>query len=154
MYISGLPTCMSVCSMHAWYLQISEGGLRSPGTGVTEGCDLPWGCWEATPGLLQEQALLISQPSFQPLIFLLYLLIFKLILSICLHAWSQDNVKRWAFSCCHLGPSDWVLGSQDEQRVPACPHLSCSSTVQENAWKPKYRENFLVSPDLFSCSKL
>jgi hypothetical protein len=39
-------------------------GARSPGTGVTGGCDPPYRCWEINPGALPwNQALLTSKPS-------------------------------------------------------------------------------------------
>ena len=41
-------------------------GVRCPGTGVTDGCELPCGCWELNPGPLEK--LLTAEPSLQPLI--------------------------------------------------------------------------------------
>lgn len=38
--------------------QKSEEGIRSPGTGATYGCELPYGCWEPNPGPLDEQPVL------------------------------------------------------------------------------------------------
>jgi hypothetical protein len=39
-------------------------GVVSPGTGVTDSCGLPCGCWELNPGPLEEQrVLLITKPS-------------------------------------------------------------------------------------------
>lgn len=59
----------------------SKEGAPSPETGVTGGYQLPCGCRELTSGLLQEQqALLISEPSLQPLSF-----------SICLFCFVFDN---------------------------------------------------------------
>ena len=52
-------------SMHVC-MQRPEEGIRSLGTGVTDGCELPCGCWEWNPGPLQEQQLyLIPKPSLQ-----------------------------------------------------------------------------------------
>jgi hypothetical protein len=35
--------------------------------GVTDGCELPSGCWELNPGPLEEQqVLLTAEPSYQP----------------------------------------------------------------------------------------
>jgi len=40
---------------------------RSPGTGVTDSCELPCGCWELNSGPLQEQLVfLTTEPSLQP----------------------------------------------------------------------------------------
>jgi hypothetical protein len=48
-------------------LQKSEEGVRSTGTGVTDGCKLPSGCWELNLRPLEEQPLfLTAEPSLQP----------------------------------------------------------------------------------------
>ena len=42
-------------------------GIRSPGTGVTDSCELPYGCWELNPGPLEEQSVLLTaEPFLQP----------------------------------------------------------------------------------------
>jgi hypothetical protein len=42
-------------------------GAKPPGTGVTESCELPCGCWELNPGHLEEQPVLLTpEPSVQP----------------------------------------------------------------------------------------
>ena len=41
-----LLTCKSVHHMHARCLSRSEEDFRSSRIGVTEGCELPCGCWE------------------------------------------------------------------------------------------------------------
>ena len=50
------------------YLYVCLGeGVRSPGTGVTDSCELPCGCWELNLGPLQEQhVLLTTEPLLQP----------------------------------------------------------------------------------------
>ena len=41
--------------------------VRSPGTGITDCCELPCGCWELNWGPLEKQpVLLTAEPSFQP----------------------------------------------------------------------------------------
>lgn len=55
MFVSVLPTCTSMYHMHALCSQRPEEGDRLSGTGVTDGCELPRGCWEQNPGHLQEQ---------------------------------------------------------------------------------------------------
>ena len=41
----------------------------SPASGVTDGCELPCGCWESNPGPLEEQpVLLTTEPALQPLL--------------------------------------------------------------------------------------
>ena len=41
--------------MYVWYLQRSEEGIRSPGTGVRDGYEGSCGCWELTLSLQKEQ---------------------------------------------------------------------------------------------------
>jgi hypothetical protein len=50
-----------------WCLGRTEEGVRSPGTGVADGCEPP-GCWELNLGPLEEQAgsALTLAPSLQP----------------------------------------------------------------------------------------
>ena len=38
-------------------------GSRSPETGTTNGCEPPCGFWELKPGPLEEQPVLITEPS-------------------------------------------------------------------------------------------
>jgi hypothetical protein len=38
-----------------------EKGSRTPGTGITDGCELPCGCWEPDPILLPDQVLIITE---------------------------------------------------------------------------------------------
>lgn len=40
--------------MQAYFLRRPEEGIRSPGTGVVNGCDLSCGFWELNVGPLQE----------------------------------------------------------------------------------------------------
>lgn len=51
---------MCVCVPHLW-------SVGSPGTGLTDKCELPCGCWEMNPGTWQEnkcfQALSIFSPA-------------------------------------------------------------------------------------------
>ena len=56
-----LPACMSVHHKHAWCLQRPEEPARTPGTGVSDGCELAWGCWELNLGPLEEH---LSRPRF------------------------------------------------------------------------------------------
>lgn len=53
--------------MHAWYLRRSEKSIRSPGTGVTDGCEPPCGCCESNLCPLEEQQMLLTpKPALQP----------------------------------------------------------------------------------------
>jgi hypothetical protein len=38
-------------------------GVEFPGTGVTDRCKLPCGCWKLNPGPLEEQPVLTTYPS-------------------------------------------------------------------------------------------
>jgi hypothetical protein len=40
--------------------------VRSLGTGVTDSCELEFGCWELNLGPLEEQRVLFTKPSLQP----------------------------------------------------------------------------------------
>ena len=42
-YVYGCLVCMYVYHIHAWCLRRSDVGIRSPGTGVIDGCELPHG---------------------------------------------------------------------------------------------------------------
>lgn len=39
-------------------------GMRSAGTGVTNGCEPQYGCWESSPGSLEEQLVLLTLEPF------------------------------------------------------------------------------------------
>lgn len=53
--------CMYVCALHsAWCPQKSKHDVGLPGTEVTKGCELPYGCWEVNLGSLQEQHVLLT----------------------------------------------------------------------------------------------
>ena len=46
--------------------------VKCPATGVTDSCELPYGCWELNSGPLEEQpVLLTTEPSLQPQILVL-----------------------------------------------------------------------------------
>jgi hypothetical protein len=64
MYMSA---CMYICVPHGfWCLWGPEEGIGSPGTGVTDGCELLCGCWNRTWVLCQEQEMLLaSEPPLQ-----------------------------------------------------------------------------------------
>lgn len=54
--------CPHVC-MCTMFLK----GHKVPGTGFTDGSDLPSECWEPNPGLLEDQPVLLStEASLQP----------------------------------------------------------------------------------------
>lgn len=58
---------MNVRLAHVWAPHArSEAGVRCPGNGVMDDCELPCGCWESNPGLLQEQQMfLTAEPLLQ-----------------------------------------------------------------------------------------
>ena len=53
-----LPARMSVS------VQRPEEGTQSSGTRVTDGCELPGGCWELNLSPLEEQPVLLTVESF------------------------------------------------------------------------------------------
>lgn len=56
MCISVLPACMSMHHVRAWCPQRSDEAIGSPGTGVTDGCELPRGYREPNkPWTMQGQ---------------------------------------------------------------------------------------------------
>lgn len=58
----GLNAC--ICMACVQYLSMPEEGNESPGTGATDGYQLPCGCWELNMDPLQkEQVLLTTEPS-------------------------------------------------------------------------------------------
>lgn len=59
---SVLPVC--TCVYHLNAPGESGVGMIPPGTGVTEGCDMPCGCWNTNLGLLQKQHELPNTESF------------------------------------------------------------------------------------------
>jgi hypothetical protein len=57
---------------HCLAFQRPEEVTECPGTKVTDGCELPGGCWQSNPGPLQEQPVLVTaEPSLQLLPWLL-----------------------------------------------------------------------------------
>ena len=49
-----LSSFYSMCIVFCLHVHLCE-GVRSPGTGVTDKCELPCGCWEMNLGPLEEQ---------------------------------------------------------------------------------------------------
>ena len=60
-----LHACL--CTMYApGAHRVQKEGVRSPGTGITDGCEPPHGCWKLNLGPLEEQPVfLTSEPSLQ-----------------------------------------------------------------------------------------
>lgn len=59
-----LPTCVPVYRVHVYCPGRSEEGIRSLGTGITDGFTLSSGCWELNLGSLEEQT--VSQLCLPP----------------------------------------------------------------------------------------
>lgn len=55
-------TCMCVCITCIQCPWSPEEDVDSPGIGVMDGHELPHGCWELSPGPLQEQQVVLSPP--------------------------------------------------------------------------------------------
>lgn len=77
--VHGYFASMSRHKVHARYLWRPEEGIGLAGTGVRDGCELPW-VWRGggiKPGSLQDQTMLLtSEPSVQPLCTIFFLFIF------------------------------------------------------------------------------
>lgn len=59
---------MYVCTTHMEFQQRPEEEVGSLGTGVTDCCDLAYGCWGPNLGALQQQQVLLTEaPSLQHL---------------------------------------------------------------------------------------
>ena len=72
-------------------------GVRSPGTGVTDNCELPCGYWELNPGPLEEQAVLLTaEPSLQILL-LIFCFVFRGRISLCSSGYPRTHyvVSGW-----------------------------------------------------------
>jgi hypothetical protein len=76
-HMCACPESMCVTCMHALrvstcvtYMQVLrelEDNIGSLGTGATDSCELPYGCWELSLGSLQDQqVLLTAEQSLQP----------------------------------------------------------------------------------------
>lgn len=48
-----------------WYSKRPGRGVRSSGTIVVDGCELPHGFWEQNEGPLREQQEILTEPSLQ-----------------------------------------------------------------------------------------
>lgn len=60
---------MSNCTRHVQYLCRPEEGEDYSGSGVTDGCALPCGCYKLNPGLLQGHSLIWTTESSQTRLF-------------------------------------------------------------------------------------
>lgn len=52
--MSALPEDMFVYCLHTRCLRMPKENIGSPETGVTVGCQPPYGCWEPNLNLLQQ----------------------------------------------------------------------------------------------------
>lgn len=52
----------------AWSCWKLAEAVRSPRTGVTDGCESQLGCWELNPDPLQEQVCVAAETSLWPII--------------------------------------------------------------------------------------
>ena len=56
--------CLCVCELFVCLVPVEA--IRSLGTGVTDSCEQPCGCWELNLGPLEEQEMLLTtEPSLQ-----------------------------------------------------------------------------------------
>lgn len=64
MYVYALPVCVYGHYICVWSLQRSQEGIGGPGTRVTNGCEIPCGCWKLDLGPSQEQQVLSRKIKF------------------------------------------------------------------------------------------
>lgn len=57
-----LPAYMCAHHMSAWCLRRSEEGIGSPGTGVKDGCESPWGARSKSSSCGRAAGLLTTEP--------------------------------------------------------------------------------------------
>lgn len=90
-----------MCTLYVPDPRRSEENIRSPGSGVTEGFESPWGCWELT----------LSEPSLQPQALTLLLRFFCVCICRSLYLYWYFVFCIWhSFYCClHILP--WALWS-------------------------------------------
>ena len=73
-YMGVLPTSVSTSMQCLWR---PDEGSRSSGTGVTDPCEPPCGCWGPTQGPLQEQKLLLTSEHLSTPAFFLNVIFFE-----------------------------------------------------------------------------
>lgn len=75
--IDVLPVYVSVYNLQAWCLWSPEEADRSPGTGLTDGCELPRGCWELNRGPVEGQRVLLTADISPALTFIVFCLLLE-----------------------------------------------------------------------------
>lgn len=68
LYVYGSFSYICVCAILVYLMPLwwSEEGVKSPGTLLTDGCELPCEYWEPTLDSLQDQQVLLTEHSLQP----------------------------------------------------------------------------------------
>lgn len=95
--------CMHACGPHA-----SEEDFRAPGTGVTDTCEPPCGCWDRTWVLCNSSKCSAIFP--QPLPHPIY----------CFYSWCLVSLYVfWIFAVCSLFPLQFDLGIFSEVGIKA-----------------------------------
>jgi hypothetical protein len=70
-------------------------GVRFPWTGVTDGCELPCGCWESNPGPLQEQPMLLTTELALDFIFKLCVCVCVCVYGVLVNAMEARSQRPW-----------------------------------------------------------
>jgi hypothetical protein len=109
-----LPVCMQ-------FLQRSEEGVTSPGTGVTDVCKPPCGCWELNLGPLEEQPVcLITDIPLQPHRYNFHF-------SACMYAFKPEEGTRSHYRWWWANMWLWELNSGPLEELVLALHLSVIS---------------------------
>lgn len=118
--VSVLLAYMSVHYIHAWCLLRSKEGIGSPGSEISDGCELLCGYWDLNLDSLEEQVRLIncwassSAPILSSLIIQVLKYFYFLIMCICV-CWKEGLVPvdtrgvgslQWNFD---VGAKNWIL---------------------------------------------
>lgn len=122
--------CLHEClHTHAWWLWGPEGGITSPETVLTDGCELRLGYWELNPGPLGKQpALVTTKPSLQTLFYLFYF-IWVGVLLVCM---SVHKLCAWR------GPEQDVRSPETQLQMVMCYQVDGGSWTWVLCQRKKY----------------
>jgi hypothetical protein len=119
MHMSVLPVCKYMNHGVCLVLKEFRASRRSLGTAVTGRCEASHGRWEPNSGLLQEQVLLTTESSLQPLVHIF------LRWSYCVVqlTWNSSANPDWSWTYSNPAFASWVL-SVTRKVVFLCPCLN------------------------------
>lgn len=144
-------------------------GPRFPENGVTDGSELPCGCWESNPGSLEEQGLLTAELCISPtppdamlshmLFYNVMLILFPYIWSLCSFLWNvrgtlhQAQLMEWNDASWHqrLGNfKKWCEFYSCYLVRDICPRIQIWCEVKTAVLKALKRQNSTEDTGLLS----